>query len=141
SIDGAVASLQAAENASDSGVQRQRLAQSAWSLTQSRSVLTRTYPRPLRDAIVQGDGAQGTTRRTGMSDSSMLQLVDDVEVSESLESVRLLQSLLPMVEQVLPVLNARMSSLIGLDSVQVEKNPLRPSVFARELRDLMAEIE
>lgn len=141
SIDGAVASLQAAENASDSGVQRQRLAQSAWSLTQSRSVLTRTYPRRLRDAIVQGDGAQGTTRRTGMSDSSMLQLVDDVEVSESLESVRLLQSLLPMVEQVLPVLDARMSSLIGLDSVQVEKNPLRPSVFARELRDLMAEIE
>ena len=38
----------------------------------------------------------------------------------------------------MPILDARMSSLIGLDSIQVEKNPLRPSVFARELRDLMA---
>ena len=140
-IDAAVAAMQSAEHASDSGVQRQRLAQAAWSLTQNRSGLTRTYPRRLREAIAQPDEEQGMTRFAGMSDSSMLQLVDDLAVSESLESVRLLQNLLPMVEQVLPVLDARMSSLIGLDSVQVEKNPLRPSVFVRALRELVAELE
>ncbi len=140
-IDAAVAAMQSAEHASDSGVQRQRLAQAAWSLTQNRTALTRTYPRRLREAIAQPDQEQGMTRFAGMSDSSMLQLVDDLAVSESLESVRLLQNLLPKVEQVLPVLDARMSSLIGLDSVQVEKNPLRPSVFVRELRDLVAELE
>ena len=141
SLDAAVASMQSAEHGSDSGVQRQRLAQAAWTLTQNRSVLTRTYPRRLREAISQPNEEQGMTRFAGMSDSSMLQLVDDLAVSESLESVRLLQNLLPMVEQVLPVLDARMSSLIGLDSVQVDKNPLRPSVFVRALRELMAELE
>ena len=140
-IDGAVASMQDAENASASGLERQRLAQAAWGLTQNRSALTRTYPHRLREAIAQADEEHGMTRFASMSDSSMLQLVDDSAVSESLESVRLLQNLLPMVEQVLPVLDARMSSLIGLNSVQVEKNPLRPSVFVRELRDLVAELE
>jgi hypothetical protein len=141
SIDAALVSLQAAEYASVSGMQRQRLAQAAWSLTQNRQVLTSTYPRRLRETMAQSEEEQGMTQLAGLSDSSMLQLVDDLAVSESLESVRLLQNLLPMVEQVLPVLDARMSSLVGFDSVQVEKNPLRPSVFVRELRDLMAEIE
>ena len=133
-VDAAVAAMQSAENASTSVVQRQLLAHAAWSLSQNRSALTRTYPQRLREALAQPDAEQGMTRFAGLSDSSMLELVDDMEVSESLESVRLLQNLLPMVEQVLPVLDARMSSLIGLDSVQVEKNPLRPSVFVRELR-------
>ena len=140
-IDAAVAAMQSAENASQSVEQRQRLAQAAWSLTKNRTALTRTYPHRLREAFVQADEEQGMTRFVGMSDSSMLQLVDDSAVSESLEAVRLLQNLLPMVEQVLPVLDARMSSLIGLNSVQVEKNPLRPSVFVRELRDLVVELE
>jgi len=140
-VDGAVISMQSAENASGSGLERQRLAQAAWSLTQAGGVLTRTYPGRLREALGQDDAEGGTSRFGGLSDSSMLQLVDDLTVTESLESLRLLQSLLPMVEQVLPVLDARMSSLIGFDSVQVEKNPLRPSVFVRALRDLIAEIE
>jgi hypothetical protein len=140
-IDMALASLQAAEYASESGMQRQRLAQSAWSLTQNRQVLISTYPQRLRESMARSEEEQGMTQLAGLSDSSMLQLVDDLTVSESLESARLLQNLLPMVEQVLPVLDARMSSLVGFDSVQVEKNPLRPSVFVRELRDLMAEIE
>jgi hypothetical protein len=140
-LDAAVASMQSAEHASGSVVQRQRLAQATWSLTHNRSALIRSYPLRLREAIAQPDEEQGMTRFAHMSDSSMLQLVDDSAVSESLEAVRLLQNLLPMVEQVLPVLDARMSSLIGLNSVQVEKNPLRPSVFVRELRDLVVELE
>jgi hypothetical protein len=140
-FDGAVLSMQSAENASGSGLERQRLAQAAWSLTQASGVLTRTYPGRLREALEQHDADDSTSRFGGLSDSSMLQLVDDLTVTESLESLRLLQTLLPMVEQVLPVLDARMSSLIGFDSVQVEKNPLRPSVFVRALRDLIAEVE
>lgn len=140
-IDAATASLQGSENASESGQQRQLLTQAAWSLAQSRAVLIRTYPRRLREAFKAGDGEGGITQLAGLSDSSMLRLVDDQTVTESLEAVRLLQNLLPLVEQSLPVLDARMSSLIGLDSVRVEKNPLRPSVFVRELRELMAEIE
>ncbi|MBT9552039.1 MAG: DUF1631 family protein [Hydrogenophaga sp.] len=140
-IDAATVSLQGSENASEGGHQRQLLTQAAWSLAQSRAVLIRTYPRRLREAFKARDSEGGITQLAGLSDSSMLRLVDDQAMTESLEAVRLLQNLLPLVEQSLPVLDARMSSLIGLDSVRVEKNPLRPSVFVRELRELMAEIE
>ena len=140
-IDATAASLQGSENASESGLQRQLMAQAVWSLTQSRAVLVRSYPRRLREAFKAREGEEGMTQLAELSDSSMLQLVDDLSMTESLEAVRLLQNLLPLVEHSLPVLDARMSSLIGLDSVRVEKNPLRPSVFVRELRDLMAEIE
>lgn len=140
-IDAALAAMESAEHASGSGLERQRLAQSAWSLTQSRSVLTRTYAARLRDALARVDEAPGLSRFAGTPHAPMLQLVDDLAVTESLESLRLLQSLLPMVEQVLPVLDARMSSLFGFDSVQVEKNPLRPTVFVQTLRDLTAELE
>lgn len=140
-IDAAAASLQGSENASESGQQRQLMAQAVWSLTQSRALLIRTFPHRLREAFNARKGHEGMTQLAELSDSSMMQLVDDHTVTESLEAVRLLQNLLPLVEHSLPVLDARMSSLIGLDSVRVEKNPLRPSVFARELRDLMAEIE
>ena len=43
-VDAAVAALQSAENASQRVAQRQQLAQAAWSLTQNRSSLSRTYP-------------------------------------------------------------------------------------------------
>ncbi|MGS5086690.1 DUF1631 family protein [Hydrogenophaga sp. A37] len=140
-IDATTDSLQSSENASSGGQQRQLLTQAAWSLTQSRAVLIRTYPRRLREAFQAREAEAGMTQLAELSDSSMMQLVDDLTVTESLEAVRLLQNLLPLVEHSLPVLDARMSSLIGLDSVRVEKNPLRPSVFVRALRELMAEIE
>lgn len=140
-IDAATASLQGSEHASESGPTRQVLTQAAWSLEQSRAVLIRTYPRRLREAFKANDSEGGMTQLAGLSNSSMMQLVDDQAVTESLEAVHLLQNLLPLVEHSLPVLDARMSSLIGLDSVRVEKNPLRPSVFVRELRELMAEVE
>jgi hypothetical protein len=134
-------SLQAAELASEDTRQRHLFTLAAWTLAQARDSLVRSYPDRLRQAIaVQQDG-RTISNLAELSDSSMLQLVDDDAVSESLESARLLQNLLPLVEHALPVLDARMSSLSGFDSVQIEKNPLRPSVFVRELRDLMAELE
>jgi hypothetical protein len=140
-IDATMAALQSSENASESGQQRQLITRATWGLAQSRSVLIRTYPRRLREAFRVREDEAGMTQLAELSDSSMMQLVDDLAMTESLESVRLLQNLLPLVEQSLPVLDARMSSLIGLDSVRVDKNPLRPSVFVRELRELMAEVE
>src|SRR5690606_22159472 len=73
--------------------------------------------------------------------SSLLELVDDSAINESLEAARLLQALMPAVEQELAMVDARMSSLIGLETVHAEKNPIRPSVFVRALRDLMSERE
>jgi hypothetical protein len=140
-VDAVNVSLQAAELASEDTRLRHLYSLAAWSLAQSRGSLIKSYPGRLRQAIVVQQDERNLSNLAELSDSSMLQLVDDEAVSESLESARLLQNLLPLVEHALPVLDARMSSLAGFDSVQIEKNPLRPSVFVRELRDLMAEVE
>ena len=140
-IDAVIGSLQAAEGASLHVRQRQVLARASWNLTQCRGVLVQQYANRLDESFKRHTDDHAVTTLAGLSDSSMLQLVDDDTVNESLEAARLLQNLLPLVDHALPLLDARMSSLVGLDTVSVEKNPLRPSVFARELRDLMAEVE
>ena len=140
-VDAAVTSLQEAETKAGEVAERQRMARACWTLVQRRGALTSAFPERLREAFERGDGGGRTSSLALLSDSSLLALVDDVSVSESLESARLLQGLMPVVEQALAALDARMSSLIGFETVQVEKNPLRPSVFVRVLRDLMAELE
>ncbi|QCB45792.1 DUF1631 family protein [Hydrogenophaga sp. PAMC20947] len=140
-IDAVISSLQAAEGASLHVKQRQLLARATWSLAQCRGLLVQQYAKRLDESFQRETEDHEVTALAGLSDSSMLELVDDHTINESLEAARLLQNLLPLVDHALPVLDARMSSLVGLDTISVEKNPLRPSVFARELRDLMAEME
>lgn len=66
-----------------------------------------------------------------------LSLVDDTQLTEAIESSRLLQHILPMVEQPLSELDALMSSVQGLPTVSPELNPVRPEVFAQTLRTMM----
>ena len=141
SLNATVAALQEAENQSREVAQRSLLARAWFSLERQRNPLTAQFPLRLQQAFQRGDHDGPTSSMGRMSDSSLLALVDDDSVNESLEAARMLQALLPVVEQSLSMVDARMSSLIGLDTVHAEKNPLRPSVFVRTLRDLMAERE
>lgn len=65
-------------------------------------------------------------------------LVDDSHVSKAIESSRLLQQVLPAVEQILAELNKLISSVQGLPNVRPDLNPLRPDVFAQTLREMVA---
>lgn len=138
--DAAIASLQAAEKASKEVAQRDRLALAWWGLLQNKIQWGRNFSDHLRDALLAAPEAQ-TSRPALLSESSLLSLVEDDAVNESLESARLVHSLMPVVEQQLAVLDALMSSVIGLQTVQAERNPMRPSVFVRALRELMAAAE
>ncbi len=140
-IDATVEALQAAENKGTEVAFREVAARAWWSLLQNRTTISKTYPRRLKEAFEKGEQDTQVSTLAELSDSSMLALVDDHSVNESLESARLLQNLLPLVEQSLAALDARMSSLIGLDTIKADKNPLRPSVFVRVLRDLMSDME
>ena len=141
SLNAAVVALQDAENQSREVAQRTLLARAWFSLERQRTQLSAQFPLRLQQAFQRGDHEGPTSSLARMSDSSLLALVDDSSVNESLEAARMLQALLPVVEQALSMVDARMSSLIGLDTVHAEKNPLRPSVFVRTLRDLMSERE
>ena len=139
--DSAIASLQAAEKASKEVAQRDRLALAWWGLLQNKIQWGRTFADHLRDALMASPEAN-TSRPALLSESpSLLSLVEDDAVNESLESARLVHSLMPVLEQQLGVLDALMSSVIGLQTVQAERNPMRPSVFVRALRELMSSAE
>jgi hypothetical protein len=141
SLDAAVASLQEEENQGREVAQRALLARAWWALERQRDHLSAQYPLRLQQTFQHGSHEGPTSSLARMSDTSLLALVDDSSVNESLASARMLQALMPVVEQALSMVDARMSSLIGLDTVHAEKNPLRPSVFVRALRDLMSERE
>lgn len=66
-------------------------------------------------------------------------LVDDREIARNIECSRLAQQLTSMLERPLAELDALMSSALGLDGIQPERNPLRPVVFAQALRSMMGE--
>ena len=66
-----------------------------------------------------------------------LALVDDQQMSQVIESARLLQQMLPHIEQSLPELDKLISTAQGLTRVRPELNPLRPEVFAKTLLDLL----
>src|SRR3989338_552514 len=98
-VEAAGASLQAGGTQSSAVAERQRLAQACWALTQRKGALTDAYPVRLREAFERGGDEGGRTSSLALlSDSSLLALVDDLSVSESLESARLLQDLMPVVE-------------------------------------------
>lgn len=138
--DSAIASLQAAEKASKEVAERDRLALAWWGLLQNKIQWGRSFSQHLGEALKASPEAN-TSRPALLSESSLLSLVEDDAVNESLESARLVHSLMPMLEQQLSVLDALMSSVVGLQTVQAERNPMRPSVFVRALRELMSSAE
>jgi hypothetical protein len=87
--------------------------------------LRRSFTAALRPKLV----AAGSAARTGE-----LTLVGDDQILEAIESSRLLQHLLPLVERPMAELDTLVSAALGHESVQPELNPLRPEVFAQALR-------
>ncbi|RYX96802.1 MAG: DUF1631 family protein [Comamonadaceae bacterium] len=65
-------------------------------------------------------------------------LVDDSDVTKAIESSRLLQQILPAVDQPLAELDGLISAVQGLTSVRPEFNPLRPEIFTNTLRSVLA---
>ncbi|TFY96776.1 DUF1631 family protein [Ramlibacter rhizophilus] len=63
-----------------------------------------------------------------------LQLLDDALLDRNIEQARALQEVERMVDDVLPPLDALVSTLLGWRSTQPGLNPVRPEVFVRALQ-------
>ncbi len=135
-IDVAVSSLQQEEKDQRDVAARDRCARAWYALLKHRQTWGPAFAQRLKSALQNGYNEGNTSTLALLSNSELLALVDESAVTESIESAKVLQNLLPEVEQALAVLDARMSSLIGLHTVHAEKNPMRPSVYVRVLRDL-----
>ncbi|RYY69408.1 MAG: DUF1631 family protein, partial [Comamonadaceae bacterium] len=134
-VDLAVEGLQEAERRCTGTAQRQEIADAWLALSQRRGEWAQRYPGVLRAAMEAEPAPAEPAKAQGRG--VPLALVDDDALVQSLESTRLTQLLAPRLEQPLAELNALMSTALGLATVQPERNPLRPEVFARALRTLM----
>ena len=147
-IDHAVAALQIAETQSQKMAERDDLGQAWRTLLSHKDGWCAQYPSELLKAF--NSAAPGATDRPAAqpfatttsvhpgSGADMFSLVDNAQVEEGIESSRLLQQVLPVVERALAELDALMSSAQGLANVSPEFNPVRPEVYAQTLRSLLA---
>lgn len=134
----AVAELQATETKALAD-QRQQLADAWRAMVAHRRQWGERFPGLLQAAIeadVSGNGADAALE-AGHSGFAALALVDDSEIARKIESTRLAQQLTAMLERPLAELDPLMSSALGLDGIQPQRNPLRPAVYAQVLRQLM----
>jgi len=101
------------------------------------STTTGAAPLPTASASASTRASGGTSVRAPLSYDAF-SLVEDADVSQAIESSRLLQQVLPTVAPTLAELNKLISTVQGLSSVQPELNPLRPEVFAQALREMVS---
>jgi hypothetical protein len=114
---------------------------------------------PIKDAIHGMDGAAQTVRATYKAQLSRivfegggkeqvhtealryedLQLFGDAELDQSIEVARAQQEVNLAVDDVLPALDALISTLLGWRTTQPGLNPLRPDVFVRALQGTLAQ--
>jgi hypothetical protein len=143
-VEHAIAALQDAESRSTAMVQRNAIAE-AWATLQKQKMDWGVrFPMSLLGAFQEAAEARpeepaAAPSNYRASSFAELSLVDDSQVNKDIESARLLQVLLPAVEQQLAELDALMSTALGLPSVRPELNPLRPQVFANTLRALLSD--
>ncbi len=95
-----------------------------------------TYRSELTRVVYQGGGKdQGQTELLRFED---LRLFEDDELDQSIEVARALQEVAIAVDDVLPALDALISTLLGWRTVQPGLNPLRPEMFVRALQSCLA---
>ncbi|WP_411886022.1 DUF1631 family protein, partial [Polaromonas sp. YR568] len=155
-MEDAVAGLQVAETQSMKVAERDEIATAWRELLKNKPAWITQYPAGLlvhfkanAAAAAQAaripEASQEQLAATAAASSSAFaslkhasfSLVDDKDVSQAIESSRLLQQVLPAVDHVLAELNKLISTVQGLPNVRAELNPLRPDVFAQTLREMI----
>jgi Protein of unknown function (DUF1631) len=148
-VDHAIGILQEAELKSMKVAERDELGQAWRDLLKHKPEWSAQYPRELLVAFKAAAAAATKDPSSGPTPLASggakvrldtLALVDDTKLTEAIESSRLLQRIVPMVEQPLSELDGLISSVQGLPAVSPELNPVRPEIFAQTLRLLMTAV-
>lgn len=138
-IEQAITALQEAENKSARMAERHEIADAWRDLLRLATEWAERYPRELRRAIDARQNPDSAAVEAPKPKMASLSLVDDDAVVQTIESSRLAQLLLPVVEQPLGELDGLMSTALGLPAVRPELNPVQPDVFAKALQAMMAD--
>ena len=111
--------------------ERSLLTEAARILMKHQEALCKVYPQALLGEFAHA--IAGATARNSMLSFDSLELMGEEQLQESVEVVRTQQAVLQAVEHELAELNGLVCAIQGLQTVQAERNPLRPDVFVRAL--------
>lgn len=99
------------------------------------------YPRALQAAFAEEVSGQKVKSTVATLSFDELELMDETQVQESVEVARALQVALLASDHQLTDLNALICAAQGLKTVQAHRNPVRPELYVRTLRSLLAQTD
>ncbi|MDB5881219.1 MAG: hypothetical protein JWP43_1097 [Ramlibacter sp.] len=105
-------------------------------LSDKAEAVTACYRDELTRLVYEGGGKDQV--HTELLRFEDLRLFEDSELDQSIEVARAQQEVMTAVEDVLPALDALMSTLLGWRTIQPGLNPLRPDVFVRALQHCLS---
>jgi hypothetical protein len=113
-------------------IERQLLLEAVRRLMSHEATLCEAYPQALLAEFAQA--IAGDSRKASTLSFDSLELMGDDQMRENVELLRMQQAVDSQVEGELADLNALISAVQGLKSVQPDRNPLRPAVYVRSVR-------
>ena len=135
-------SLSARESATRELQARDRLIESRQLLDSSADALCAKYPSALATAFLE---AEVIPRATPVAAVELhfddLELMDEHQVSESVETARSQQLAMAAADGALAELNRLVSAALALPTVQPERNPLRPEIYVKALQALLVQMQ
>ena len=136
-------SLQARENQARTAGEHQAMLEARQQLTRLAYVMGDRYPEALRKALDKEAGQRepSSTRSLFTIHFDELELMDETQVSESVERARARQILASAVEGPLADFDALVSAAQGLPKVLPENNPLRPEIFLQALQTVVSQMQ
>ena len=121
---------------------RDRLIESRQLLDSSADALCAQYPSALLAAFAE---AEATERATPVAMAELhfddLELMDENQVSDSVETARSQQLAMAAADAALAELNRLVCAALGLHTVQPERNPLRPEIYVTALQAVLTRMQ
>ncbi len=102
-----------------------------------QDALKKTFAAALREAVYSGDALRKQEQNLVRFDD--FQFLEEEQIDANIEFALTQQEVVLAVNDVLPALNAMISSLMGWVTVQGHLNPLKPDSFVHALRESLQE--
>ncbi|MGA0569543.1 DUF1631 family protein [Variovorax sp. VNK109] len=125
--------------------ERQVLVESGRQLSAHEGLLRDRFPMTLMAAFSEAISTDARQQRNKPSSPTPgasirfdeLELMDESQVQESIELARAQQTAMAVAELQLAELNALICSVLGLKTVQPDRNPFRPEIYVKALRTVL----
>jgi hypothetical protein len=135
-LGGLVAACAPTSSQRIAGFQQPGLKAAVQQLSAAPKNVIATYRAELTRLVYEGGGKEQENAEALRFED--LRLFEDDQLDQSIEVARAQQEVSVAVDDVLPTLDALVSSLLGWRTIQPGLNPLRPDVFVRALQTTLA---